>query len=133
MEEVLDFLTENPLFYLATVEDGQPRIRPFGFAMELESKLYFITNNTKSVYHQLIENPYLEVCVSSSDNKWIRLRGKAVFDDNMVAKIKAFTTLPYLKVLYGSPNNPIVQSFYIEDGEASFNSIEDGEYSRVKL
>ncbi len=41
MQEVLKFLTENPTFYIATVEGNKPRVRPFGFVMEYEGKLWF--------------------------------------------------------------------------------------------
>ena len=32
-EEIMEFLKENPTFYLATVEGYLPRVRPIGFAM----------------------------------------------------------------------------------------------------
>ena len=31
-EEIMEFLKENPTFYLATVEGYLPRVRPIGFA-----------------------------------------------------------------------------------------------------
>lgn len=31
MNEVLKFLTDNPTFYIATVDGDKPRVRPFGF------------------------------------------------------------------------------------------------------
>ena len=32
-EEIMNFLKENPTFYLATVDGYLPRVRPIGFAM----------------------------------------------------------------------------------------------------
>ena len=32
-EEIMEFLKENPTFYLATVDGYLPRVRPIGFAM----------------------------------------------------------------------------------------------------
>ena len=41
MDEILKSLTDNQTFYLATVEGDKPKVRPFGFVMEFEGKLYF--------------------------------------------------------------------------------------------
>ena len=32
-EEIMQFLKDNPTFYLATVDGYLPRVRPLGFAM----------------------------------------------------------------------------------------------------
>ncbi len=51
MNEVIKFLQENPVQYLATVgRDGKAKCRPFMFAGELDGKLWFCTNNQKEVY-----------------------------------------------------------------------------------
>ena len=47
MKKVVEFLTENPIQYLATVgRDGKAKCRPFMFVGELDGKLWFCTNNT---------------------------------------------------------------------------------------
>lgn len=50
MKEVLDYLKACGTFYLATNEEGQPRVRPFGAVCEFEGKLYITTNNKKAVF-----------------------------------------------------------------------------------
>ena len=66
MEEVVKFLRENPVQYLATVgRDGKAKCRPFMFAGEQGGKLWFCTNSTKEVYKDMQANPYVEVSVSS--------------------------------------------------------------------
>lgn len=87
MNEVVKFLQENPVQYLATVgRDGKAKCRPFMFCFEQDGKLWFCTNNTKDVYKDIQNNPYIEVCVSSSAYAWIRLNGKVVFENNMAVK-----------------------------------------------
>ena len=39
MKRVLDFLKKAEVYYLATVEGDQPRVRPFGTINEFEGKL----------------------------------------------------------------------------------------------
>lgn len=76
MNEVVKFLQENPVQYLATVgRDGKAKCRPFMFAGELDDKLWFCTNNTKDVYKDMQQNPNIEVSVSSPSYEWIRLNG----------------------------------------------------------
>ena len=44
MNEVVKFLQENPVQYLATVgRDGKAKCRPFMFAGEMDGKLWFCT------------------------------------------------------------------------------------------
>ncbi len=55
MNEVVKFLQENPVQYLATVgRDGKAKCRPFMFSGEMDGKLWFCTNNTKEVYKDSI-------------------------------------------------------------------------------
>ena len=118
MSEVVTFLQENPVQYLATVgRDGKPRCRPFMFCFEREGKLWFCTNNTKEVYKGLQENPYVEVSTSSPAYAWIRLSGKAVFADDRAVKEGCMEN-PIVKGQYQSADNPIFVVFYLEGAKA---------------
>ena len=58
MNEVVKFLSENPVQYLATVgRDGKAKCRPFMFSGEMDGKLWFCTNNQKDVYKDMQANP----------------------------------------------------------------------------
>ncbi|KYO65506.1 hypothetical protein ATZ99_15420 [Thermovenabulum gondwanense] len=131
IKEVLEFLKENPTFYIATVEGDKPRVRPFGFVMEHEGKLYFCTNNQKNVYKQLKEKPYFEICTADKEGRWIRLRGKAVFNSTREIKEKALEIAPYLKTMYSADDN-LFELFYVEDGEVTFCSM-TGDNRTLKL
>ena len=81
MNKVIEFLNANPVQYLATVgRDGKAKCRPFMFAGEMDGKLWFCTNNQKDVYKDMLENPEIEISVSSPEYAWIRLHGKAIFE-----------------------------------------------------
>ena len=60
MEKVCAFLKEAGVYYLATVEGDQPRVRPFGTAHIFEGKLYIQTGKIKPVSQQLAQNPKAE-------------------------------------------------------------------------
>ena len=119
MNAVVEFLKANPVQYLATVgRDGKAKCRPFMFAGELNGKLWFCTNNTKDVYKDMQANPNIEVCVSSPSYAWIRLNGKAEFENNMDAKEMCIQN-PIVKGQYGQASNPIFEVFYLEDAHAT--------------
>ena len=118
MNEVVQFLKNNPVQYLATIGvDGKAKCRPFMFCFEKEDKLWFCTNNKKNVYKDIQENPYVEISVSSPEYSWIRLSGKAVFEDNMVVK-EACMSNQIVKGQYQKADNPIFEVFYLEDAKA---------------
>ncbi len=118
MKEVIKFLQENPVQYLATVgRDGKAKCRPFMFAGMLDGKLWFCTNSTKAVYQDMQKNPYIEVTVSSPAYAWIRLSGKAVFENNMAAKEMCMQN-PIVKGQYGQAANPIFEVFHLEGAHA---------------
>lgn len=82
MERVCSFLKEAGVYYLATVEGDQPRVRPFGTAHIYEGKLYIQTGRKKDVAKQLAANPKAEIC-AFKDGVWLRVAGEFV-DDNRV-------------------------------------------------
>ncbi|AXL21569.1 pyridoxamine 5'-phosphate oxidase [Megasphaera sp. ASD88] len=118
MKKVIAFLQENPVQYLATIgRDGKAKCRPFMFAGEMDGKLWFCTNSTKDVYKDMQVNPYVELSVSSPSYAWIRLSGKAVFENNMAAKDMCMAN-PIVKGQYGDASNPIFEVFYLAEARA---------------
>ncbi|MDD3570366.1 MAG: pyridoxamine 5'-phosphate oxidase family protein [Lachnospiraceae bacterium] len=118
MKEVIEFLQKNPVQYLATIgRDEKAKCRPFMFCFEKEAKLWFCTNNTKDVYRDIQANPYIELSISNAEYAWIRLNGKAVFENNMDVKEGCMTN-PIVKGQYSTADNPIFEVFYLEDANA---------------
>ena len=118
MNEVVTFLNENPVQYLATVgRDGKAKCRPFMFSGVLDGRLWFCTNNQKDVYKDMQANPNIELTVSSPSYAWIRLSGQAVFEDNPAAKEMCMQN-PIVKGQYGRADNPIFTVFYLRDARA---------------
>lgn len=115
MNKVIEFLNQNPVQYLATVSrDEKAKCRPFMFSGEMDGKLWFCTNNQKDVYKDMLENPEIEISVSSPEYAWLRLHGKAVFENNSKAKAMCMEN-PIVKGQYGSVDNPIFEVFYLEN------------------
>ena len=127
MEEVLKFLKECGVYYLATVEDGKPRVRPFGTAEIFEKHLYIQTGNKKDVFKQIQKNPNVEIC-AFKDGKWLRLRGILKQDDRYEARKDMLDKNPYLRGMYDE-NDGNTEVLYFESAEAIFS--EFGKEPRV--
>jgi uncharacterized pyridoxamine 5'-phosphate oxidase family protein len=102
------------VFYFATVEDGAPRVRPFGFTMVFEDKLYFGCGTHNAAYQQLLTNPNLEVC-SFNQGAFLRIRGKAVIDDRPEVQEAMYASAPFLSKTYNAETGLHHICFYLED------------------
>jgi len=118
MKEVVKFLQDNSTGFLATIADGKPKIRPFQFMLEEDGKLFFCSNNTKDVFKQLKDNPYVEFSSFSPQSAWIRVNGEVKFSDDLKIKEKIFVANGLVRSIYHTPDNPIFELFYIEHGTA---------------
>ena len=123
LQKTLKFLQDNRTFYLATTEGGKPKVRPFGLVIEHDGKIWLCTANTKAVYRQLQANPCVEISATSPSMEWIRLSGKAVFENNADVKRKAFDLLPMLSNIYKGQDDPAFEVFYLADAEVVFRSM----------
>lgn len=130
MERVCAFLKEARVYYLATVEGDQPRVRPFGTAHIFEGKLYIQTGKVKPVSHQLAENPKAEICAFHA-GKWLRVAGQLVEDDRVEARKSMLDAYPNFRNMYDE-NDGNTQVFYFRNAEATFCSF-SGEPETVKF
>ncbi|MDR2133838.1 MAG: pyridoxamine 5'-phosphate oxidase family protein [Treponema sp.] len=119
MEEVLKFLQENKVFYLATLDGNQPRVRPMGFVMIYEGRLCFCTNNKKEMFKQMKACPRIEICACAPDGRYLRVSGSTAFNPARAAKEKALEINPHLKTMY-SADDGIFEIFHFEEATAVF-------------
>lgn len=123
MQEILEYLAAAGTYFLATADGDQPKVRPIGFCMPCEGRLYFCTNELKDMYKQLVANPRFEICATKPDGTWLRFSGEAVFDKRPELKEKAFAFMPPLKGMYGNPDSPPFALFYAKDVKGAFFSM----------
>ena len=132
MEEVLKFLNENHTFYFATVDDNKPKVRPLGFFMAYEDKLYFGIGKQKQSYQQILANPYIELSTASAKGEWIRINGKVKIDERKEVLERAFETLPMLKTLYAEETGHTLGIFYLEGATAEIADMAGG-FKKISL
>ena len=120
MKRVSDFLKEAGVYYLATVEGDQPRVRPFGTAHVFEGRLYIQTGKVKPCSQQLLANPKAEICAFHGGS-WVRIAGELIEDDRVEAKKSMLDAYPNLRNMYDE-NDGNTQVFYFKNAVATFSS-----------
>lgn len=120
MEKVCEFLKSANVYYLATVEGDQPRVRPFGTAHIFEGKLYIQTGKSKPVSQQLASNPKCEIC-AFQNGTWLRVAAELVEDDRVEAKKSMLDDYTMLRNQYDE-NDANTQVLYLKNAVATFSS-----------
>ena len=121
MKETLEYLKSCGTFYLATSEDGQAHVRPFGAVCEYEGKLYIVTNNQKKVYQQMKKNGKVEICAMHKGT-WIRVEGEVKEDLRREARVAMMeANKASLSSMYTVDDN-LMTVFAFEHGTATIYS-----------
>lgn len=121
MNKATEYLKSCGTFYLATDEDGQPHVRPFGAVCEFEDKLYIVTNNQKKVYNQMKKNGKVEIC-GTHKGTWIRVEGEVKEDTRREARVAMMdANTAALSSMYTVDYN-LMTVFYFEHGTATIYS-----------
>ncbi len=122
MKRVCEFLKNAGVYYLATVEGDQPRVRPFGTAHIFEERLYIQTGRVKPTSKQLLTNPKAEIC-AFKDGRWLRVSGELIEDDRAEARKSMLDAYPELRAMYDE-NDGNTQVFYFRNATATFSSFD---------
>ena len=123
-ERIVRILRQAKTFFFATVDGDQPRVRPFNAVAEFDEKVYFYTNNHKSAFRQMMESPKIELCAQISEERWIRVSGKIVFDYRPEAKKAMLDANPELRKMY-SEDDKIFEVFYLSNLAAQIHSLHE--------
>lgn len=120
MSKTIDFLHKAGIFYHASIDKNEARVRPINSVISYNGKIYFETSNKKEMYQQMLQNPNIAIS-GMADDKWIRIVGKAIMDESNEAKHAMFEALPALKDVYSYEE---IVPYYITDMKSvvySFN------------
>lgn len=120
MNEVYEFLKKSGVYYLATVEGDQPRVRPFGTIDLFDGKLYIQTGKVKPVANQLKANCKVEIS-AMCEGKWIRIAAEAVLDERIEAQAHMLDAYPSLKAMY-QPGDGNTEVYYLQNAAAQICS-----------
>ncbi|MFA7403876.1 MAG: pyridoxamine 5'-phosphate oxidase family protein [Pelobacteraceae bacterium] len=119
--EIQAIINANPAFFLATTEDGQPRVRGMLLYRADDNGVVFHTGGMKDVYRQLMANPAVELCFFDQQQMvQVRVRGTARLIDDLQLK-QEIVNAPgreFLKPWVESQGIDILEVFRVEDCQA---------------
>lgn len=121
MNRIVKLLNKAKYFFFATTENKQPRVRPYNAVVEFDGKVYFYTNKRTHAFKQIAENPFIELCAMISEDRWLRVNGKVVFDYRPEVKQAMLDANPELKSMY-SVDDKIFEVFYLSNMQATIHS-----------
>lgn len=100
MKNIIKFINDNPVCYLATSINNDPSVRALRIWMADQTGIYFQTSTSKKFYKHLQVNSKTEVCFYSpgdSSGKMLRITGNIEFLDDQNLKKKVLEARPFLK------------------------------------
>ena len=93
MNRIVEELKKAGVFYIATIDGDEPRVRPFGSVMEYEGNAYICSGNYKEFYKQVKENPNVELCGMYEGPTWLRIKA-TLEEDNRIKVQEAMLNDP---------------------------------------
>ena len=127
IQDCIKFTNANPICYLATVEEDQPRVRALGFWFADETGFYFQTGSVKEFPGQLKKNPKTEVCFYHHEGMigpMLRISGEVEFVNDIQLREKVMSDRPFLKSFGLTVDSPDLVIFRISHGQAHFWTME---------
>ena len=127
IHDCIKFSNENPICYLATMDNDQPRVRALGFWFADETGFYFQTSSFKEFPLQLAKNPKTEVCFYHHEGmigKMLRIAGEAEFLHERKLTEKVLNDRPFLKSFGLTVDSDQLVILRIAHGKAHFWTME---------
>ncbi len=121
MNRIVNILNQSKVFFFATSEGKQPRVRPYNAVVEFEDKVYFYTNKRTHAFKQIADNPFIELCAMINEDRWLRVNGKVVYDYRPEVKQAMLDAHPELRTMY-SVDDKIFEVFYLSNMQATIHS-----------
>ncbi|VAX34849.1 hypothetical protein MNBD_UNCLBAC01-1091 [hydrothermal vent metagenome] len=104
-EEVLDLIKDAGFGYLATVEGGQPRVRPMMPLLTDEGELLIALLKRSRTIQQIQDNPQVEICFVDRKMWYCRVTGKGSIVENIEKKTLLWNNIPMLKQYFSGPED----------------------------
>jgi len=118
-EEILEFVTKNPVCSLATIDGNQPRVRTIMLYKADENGIIFCTGRDKAVHKQLQANPAAELCFYNAEQGLqVRIEGTVEMLDDLELKKKVVEAFTFLKPWVESQGYEVMICYHLKNARA---------------
>lgn len=117
--EILEFVKQNPVFYLATSDNNIPHVRAMMVCKADENGIIFNTKSFKDSYKELEDNPNVEMCFCNSKKDiQIRIFGKVKLINSIELKKEIVEKFPILQSLVNENGYDVIIPYCLKNWEA---------------
>lgn len=116
-QKISEFLDSAKVYYLATVEGDQPRVRPYGAHILYDGKIYVMAFYHSNATRQLEQNPKAEICAFHGET--LRVECELVEDKRPEVKEALLNKYPELKGALGEHAENAVM-YEVKNATATF-------------
>lgn len=116
MKSAFEILRKVGVFYIATLDGDQPKVRPFGVIASFKDRLYICTKDDKDCFRQMEKAPKVEIATMLGED-WIRVTGEVVRDLDPKARKAVLDQNPHVKSIY-SAEDPHFAVLYFQKARA---------------
>lgn len=120
VKQVYDFMDKAGVYFLATVDGDQPRVRVYGTSLLFEDQLYIMAFNHTATIDQLRANPKAEI--AAFKGKQLRMTCKLVEDSRQEIKDAMAAKMPALKDAAGERNQNFIM-LRVTDATATISDL----------
>jgi len=117
-KEILEFITKNPVCFLATAEGKKPHVRAMGTYRADENGIIFAMQSDKDVYKQLVKNLEIEGCYWAN-NVQVRIAGKLQPITDAAVKKEIVEKRPFYKPGVEKQGLDYVGAFILKGGKVT--------------
>ena len=118
-DEIYKFINDNPVFAMATCENGPPRVRMMRLFRANENGILFNTSRHKEVFGQFTSNPTVELCFHNEhEGVQIRIRGQAMLVKDHDLRHEVIAKLPIMVSAIMHHGNEDIATFSLEQARA---------------
>lgn len=118
MTKAVEFLKKAGVFYLATCDGDQPRVRPMSAVAAINGKIYIGMENKRACFRQLQKDPKVELTAAVGD-KWLRLSGMVALDPDEQTRAMFLKRCPMPQY---DPDDGLFEVLYFVKGSAVFGN-----------
>jgi uncharacterized pyridoxamine 5'-phosphate oxidase family protein len=133
VQEVWKSFSGEPHIFLATIEGGQPRVRPVTL-IHLQNKLFVTTGSNDAKVKQIKQNPKTEFCLllEKEERKGtIRAECEATIVENKDIKADVYNNIFFAKEFWKSPEDPNYTLIWLQPN--AFEYMKPGSVQAMKI
>ena len=107
LKDVKSIIEKSMYGFLATCDDGQPRLRPMAFIVHESGNLWSSTYKCSGKVEECTNNTKVEVCFTDSQKRHLRIEGTITLSENSELKAELLRLNPKVGRHFTGGDDPV--------------------------